>query len=80
MKPVSFAVNSFKNGPLSVEQLAEFKKFHGQPVTHLPRAVLRHDPGKLKTFADLLRPRVRRGAQKKLTYFFLSSSVAVAAL
>ena len=35
MKPVSFAVNSFKNGPLSVEQLAEFAKFHGQPVTHL---------------------------------------------
>src|ERR1700726_916892 len=46
--------------PLSVEQLAEFKKFHGQPVTHLPGAVLRHDPGKLKTFADLVRPRVRR--------------------
>ena len=33
-------------GPLSLEQLSEFKKFHGQPVTHFPRAVLRDDPGK----------------------------------
>ena len=45
---------------LSLEQLAEFKKFHGQPVTHFPRAVLRYDPGKLETFADLLRQRVWR--------------------
>src|ERR1700726_59761 len=50
---------SFRNGGLSLEQVAEFKKFHGQPVTHFPRAVLRHDPGKLKTFADLFRQRVR---------------------
>ena len=37
-----------------MEQLAELEEFYGQSVAHFPRAVLRHDPRKLKTFADLL--------------------------
>jgi len=37
----------------SLRQLAEFEKFYGQPVTHLPPAVFWHDPRKLKTFTCL---------------------------
>jgi curved DNA-binding protein CbpA len=32
--------------PLSLEQLAEFIKFYRQPITHFPRAMFRHGPGK----------------------------------
>ena len=42
------------------EQLAEFEKFSGQPVTYFPRAVFWHDPGEHKTFTDLFPQGVRR--------------------